>query len=173
MELRGPDGLPVAEGELGEVHVRSPYLMLGYWDDPAASEAVLKPGGWLAMGDVGRLEDGLLYLDARARDMIFVSAENVAPTEVEYRLEAHPEVLEAAVFAVDDPTTGDAVCAVVSLPESGVAVHGRPAGLVSRDAGALQGADPLAAREHTAAAHRQRQIAQASAPHPRRGRFTF
>jgi acyl-CoA synthetase (AMP-forming)/AMP-acid ligase II len=65
------------------------------------------------MGDIARLEDGLLYINSRARDMLLVSAENVSPTEIEYRLEAHPRVLEAAVIGVDDPVTGDAVCAVV------------------------------------------------------------
>ena len=98
--------------------------MLGYWNDPEASAAALKAGGWLAMGDLARLRDGLLYLDARARDLILVSAENVSPTEVEYRLEEHPAVLEAAVLAVDDPVTGDAVCAVVVVgPDAPVGVE--------------------------------------------------
>jgi acyl-CoA synthetase (AMP-forming)/AMP-acid ligase II len=113
VELRDELGMPVTGGQPGEVHVRSPYVMLGYWNDPAASAAVLTGGGWLAMGDVARMEDGLLYIDSRARDMILVSAENVSPTEVEFCLEAHPGVLEAAVLAVDDALTGDAVCAVV------------------------------------------------------------
>jgi len=113
LELRDSSGAVVPDGELGEVHVRSPYLMLGYWNDPAASAAVLKEGGWLAMGDLARRVEGLLYIDSRARDLILVSAENVSPTEVEHRLEEHPQVLEAAVFAVDDALTGDAVCAVV------------------------------------------------------------
>jgi long-chain acyl-CoA synthetase len=82
IELRDPSGAPVPDGEMGEVHVRSPYVMLGYWNDRAASETVLKPGGWLAMGDVGRRVDGLLYIDSRARDLILVNAENVSPTEV-------------------------------------------------------------------------------------------
>jgi long-chain acyl-CoA synthetase len=116
VELRDALGARVAEGETGEIHVRSPYVMLGYWKDAPASAAVLKEDGWLAMGDVGRRVDGLLYIDSRARDMILVNAENVSPTEVEYRLEAHPEVTEAAVFAVDDDLTGDAVCAVVMAP---------------------------------------------------------
>jgi acyl-CoA synthetase (AMP-forming)/AMP-acid ligase II len=113
LEIRDPDGNPLPEGEMGEVHVRSPYVMLGYWNDPPASAAVLKADGWLAMGDVGRLVDGRLYIDSRARDLILVNAENVSPTEVEYCLEAHPDITEAAVLAVDDPLTGDAVCAVV------------------------------------------------------------
>jgi long-chain acyl-CoA synthetase len=113
VELRDENGDAVLQGSFGEVHVRSPYIMLGYWNDADASSAVLKAGGWLAMGDVARIEDGLLYIDARARDMILVSAENVSPTEVEHVLEAHPDVREAAVLAVDDKVTGDAVCAVV------------------------------------------------------------
>ena len=113
IEVRGPDDEQVADGDLGEIHVRSPYLMLGYWNDREASAAVLKPGGWLAMGDLGRLVNGLLHIETRARDMILVNAENVAPTEVEHRLEAHDDVGEAAVFAVDDAFTGDAVCAVI------------------------------------------------------------
>jgi long-chain acyl-CoA synthetase len=118
LELRDGRGRPVPEGEHGEVHVRSPYIMLGYWKDPAASAAVLREDGWLAMGDIGRIEGGLLYLNARARDLILVSAENVSPTEVEYVLEDSPDVSEAAVFAVDDDVTGDAVCAVV-VPSPG------------------------------------------------------
>jgi long-chain acyl-CoA synthetase len=113
VQLRDPLGGPVPDGEMGEVHVRSPYVMLGYWNDPSASAAVLKADGWLAMGDLGRMVDGLLHIDSRARDLILVNAENVSPTEVEYCLEAHPQISEAAVFAVDDPLTGDAVCAVV------------------------------------------------------------
>jgi len=113
VEIRNGAGEPVPEGEDGEVHVRSPYIMLGYWNDPEASAAVLKGDGWLAMGDIATIADGLLYINARARDMILVSAENVSPTEVEYVLEEHPDVGEAAVLAVDDDVTGDAVCAVV------------------------------------------------------------
>ena len=123
LELRDALGVPVPDGELGEIHVRSPYVMLGYWNDPQASAGVLKGDGWLAMGDVGRRIDGLIYIDSRARDLILVSAENVSPTEVEYCLEAHPQVTEAAVFAVDDELTGDAVCAVVVAGESAVSVE--------------------------------------------------
>jgi acyl-CoA synthetase (AMP-forming)/AMP-acid ligase II len=121
VELRDEHGGVVPEGELGEVHVRSPYRMLGYWNNPEASAAVLKADGWLAMGDLAHFVDGLLYIETRARDLILVSAENVSPTEVEHCLEAHPEVVEAAVFAVDDPVTGDGVCAVAVIdPESGL-----------------------------------------------------
>jgi acyl-CoA synthetase (AMP-forming)/AMP-acid ligase II len=119
VELRDETGRPVPAGGYGEVHVRSAYTMLGYWKDPESTASVLKDGGWLAMGDIARFdEDGRLYIDTRARDLILVSAENVSPTEVEYVLDEHPEVSEVAVLAVDDAVTGDAVCAVV-LPEPG------------------------------------------------------
>ncbi|MEO8697513.1 MAG: class I adenylate-forming enzyme family protein, partial [Acidimicrobiales bacterium] len=117
LEIRDPDGQPVAEGVDGEIHVRSPYLMLEYWRDEHATRAALKPGRWLAMGDIGCLRDGRLYINSRARDMILVNAENVFPTEVEYRLDAHPDVRECAVVGVDDPVTGQAIRAVVVVPD--------------------------------------------------------
>ncbi|HNV48788.1 MAG TPA: AMP-binding protein, partial [Spirochaetota bacterium] len=98
-----------------EVHVRSPYVMLGYWNDPQATAAALKPGGWLAMGDVARIEDGLLYINARARDLLLVSAENVSPTEVEHCLDAHPKVLEACAIGVPHATRGESIKAFVVL----------------------------------------------------------
>jgi acyl-CoA synthetase (AMP-forming)/AMP-acid ligase II len=113
LEIRDGDGRPVPDGIDGEIHVRSPYLMTGYWRDPEATAAVFKPGRWLAMGDIGRMEDGRLYINSRARDMMLVNAENVYPTEVEYRLDAHPDVVESAVFGVDDDRTGQAIRAVV------------------------------------------------------------
>jgi long-chain acyl-CoA synthetase len=115
IEIRGEDGEPVPDGVDGEIHVRSPYLMAEYWRDPEATNAVLKPGRWLAMGDIGRLEDGWLHINSRARDLILVNAENVFPTEVEYRLDAHPDVVESAVFGVDDDLTGQAIRAAVVL----------------------------------------------------------
>jgi len=117
LEIRDPDGQPVAEGVDGEIHVRSPYLMTEYWRDEESTRAALKPGRWLAMGDIGCLRDGRLYINSRARDMILVNAENVFPTEVEYRLDAHPDVRESAVIGVEDATTGQAIRAVVVVPE--------------------------------------------------------
>jgi long-chain acyl-CoA synthetase len=113
IEIRDADGRAVAEGVDGEIHVRSPYLMIEYWRDPVSTNAVLKPGRWLAMGDVGCLREGRLYINSRARDMILVNAENVFPTEIEFRLDAHPAVRESAVVGVDDETTGQAIRAVV------------------------------------------------------------
>ena len=113
--IRDRDGNDLPPGAEGHIHVRSPYTMLGYWNDTDATAEVIGPGRWLAMGDVGRIEDGLLFVNSRARDLIFVSAENVHPSEVEYRLEAHHDVAECAVAGIDDPVTGQAVKAFVVL----------------------------------------------------------
>ncbi len=118
VEIRDDAGRAVPDGMEGEIHVRSPYIMLEYWRNPEATSAAIKPGHWLAMGDIGRLEDGRLYINSRARDMILVNAENVYPIEVEYRLDAHPGVIESAVVAVDDPLTGQAVKAVVVIDDA-------------------------------------------------------
>lgn len=115
IDVRYPDGASVPDGEYGEVHVRSAYTMLRYFNDDGATRAALKPGRWLAMGDVGKFEEGRLYIDSRARDMILRAAENVYPIEIEHRLEAHPAVAEAAVVGVDHPELGQEVKAVVVL----------------------------------------------------------
>jgi acyl-CoA synthetase (AMP-forming)/AMP-acid ligase II len=121
IEIRDPEGKPVPEGVEGEIHLRSPYLMLGYWNKPEATAETIKPGRWLATGDIGRLENGLLYINSRARDMILKNAENIYPAEVENRLEQHSGVREAAVYGVDHPEWGQEVKAVV-VPEAGAAV---------------------------------------------------
>ena len=120
IEIREAEGKPVPEGVEGEIHVRSAYLMLGYWRKPDATRETIKPGRWLATGDIGRFEDGLLYINSRARDMILKNAENVYPAEIENRLETHPGVREAAVYGVDHPESGQEVKAVI-VPEPGAA----------------------------------------------------
>ncbi len=118
VEIRDPEGRPLPEGREGEIHVRSAYVMREYWGDPEASARSLGPRRWLATGDVGRVEDGLLYINSRARDMILRSAENVYPIEIEYRLDEHPDVRESAVVGVDHPDLGQEVKAIV-VPEPG------------------------------------------------------
>ena len=120
VEIRDGAGRALSDGVEGEIHVRSPYLMLEYWRNPEATRAAIKPGRWLAMGDIGRIEGGRLYINSRARDMILVNAENVYPIEIEYRLDAHPAVIESAVVPVDDPLTGQAVMAVIVVGDDAV-----------------------------------------------------
>ena len=115
-------GRPVPTGETGEIHIRSPYLMLGYWNDPAATAKAIRPGRWLATGDVGRLdEEGYLYIDSRARDMILRSGENVYPVEIENRLDEHPSVAECAVVGAEHEVLGQEVKAIV-VPAAGARV---------------------------------------------------
>jgi acyl-CoA synthetase (AMP-forming)/AMP-acid ligase II len=115
--------LPTVSMEIraGEIHVRSAYVMLGYWNNAEATAATIKPGRWLATGDIGHVEDGLLYIDSRARDMILRSGENIYPAEVEHRLSAHPSVVEVAVVGVDHEVLGQEVKAVV-VPAAGATI---------------------------------------------------
>jgi long-chain acyl-CoA synthetase len=106
-------GAEVPDGVEGEVHVRSAYNMLGYWRNAEATAATFKPGRWLATGDIGRFEDGMLFINSRARDMILRSGENIYPIEVEQRLDAHPQVQESAVVGVEHPVHGQEVKAIV------------------------------------------------------------
>jgi acyl-CoA synthetase (AMP-forming)/AMP-acid ligase II len=116
VEIRDAAGRPLPEGEKGEIFVRGPFTMLGYWGDPEATAKTILPGRWLATGDVGTVSDGRLYIDSRARDMILRGAENVYPVEIEHRLEEHPRVAEAAVIGVDHPELGQEVKAIVVPP---------------------------------------------------------
>jgi acyl-CoA synthetase (AMP-forming)/AMP-acid ligase II len=117
LEIRDADGAPLPEGREGEIHIRGPLVMREYWRRPEATKEVLLPGRWLRTGDVGRLVEGRLYVNARARDLILRGGENVYPVEIEQRLEAHPDVLEAAVVGVEHEELGQEVKAfVVPLP---------------------------------------------------------
>jgi long-chain acyl-CoA synthetase len=107
------DGQPVEQGAIGEVVVRGPNVMQGYWNKPEQTAAVLKDGCYWT-GDLGYLDtDGYLYLVDRSKDMIVSGGENVYSTEVEEAIYRHPAVLEAAVFGVPDEQWGEAVWAVV------------------------------------------------------------
>jgi acyl-CoA synthetase (AMP-forming)/AMP-acid ligase II len=99
----------------GEIWLRSPLNMLGYWNDPEATAAAFDGDGWLRTGDLGEVRDGLLYLAARRSDLILRGGENVYPVEVEQVLDQHPAVAESAVFGVEDDDLGQAVAARVVL----------------------------------------------------------
>jgi long-chain acyl-CoA synthetase len=110
---------PIATGEVGEVAIRGENVMLGYWQKPDVTDAVLSDG-WYHTGDLGYMdENGYLYLVDRAKDMIVSGGENVYSTEVEEALYRHDAVLEAAVFGIPDARWGEAVHAVV-VPRASV-----------------------------------------------------
>ena len=103
----------VAVGETGEIAVRGPIAMLGYWRRPEATAETLR-GGWLRTGDLARVDaEGYVTLVGRSRELYISGGENVYPTEVEAALEAHPSVREVAVVGVPDARWGEVGCAYV------------------------------------------------------------
>ncbi len=113
VEIRDPLGAPVPDGTEGEVCVRSPFVMLGYWEDEAATAAAITADRWLRTGDYGILEAGMLRLTGRRSDLILRGGENVYPTEIEQCLDEHPAATECAVIGVAHPDLGEEVAAVV------------------------------------------------------------
>jgi len=103
----------VEPGEVGEIWVRSPQVMKGYWHKPDATDEALTADGWFKTGDAGYLVDGYLYLHDRMKDMIVSGAENVYPAEVENVLMKHPSVGDVAVIGVPSERWGEEVKAIV------------------------------------------------------------
>ncbi|MER5554054.1 fatty acid--CoA ligase [Streptomyces sp. NPDC002793] len=115
VKVIGPDGAELPPGTIGQICVRAPSRMLGYWNLPEATGRTLV-GEWLHMGDAGYLdEDGYLYLCDRMNDTIIVAGQNIYPAEVEKALAAHPAVADSAVVGLPDPRWGEAVHAAVVL----------------------------------------------------------
>jgi acyl-CoA synthetase (AMP-forming)/AMP-acid ligase II len=115
LEVRDPQGQVLEMGQAGEIWIKAPTLMQGYWQQPEkTAEAVVDT--WYASGDGGYLvEGGFLYLTDRIKDMIVSGGENVYPIEVEEALLQHPGVLAAAVVGVPDERWGEIVVAVLEL----------------------------------------------------------
>jgi acyl-CoA synthetase (AMP-forming)/AMP-acid ligase II len=113
VQVRDLEGVAVPEGAEGEIYLRGPCIMLGYYDNPEATAYSIVEGRWLRTGDLGWIRDGLLYIAARRTDLIIRGAENIYPIEIEHRLMEHPSVADAAVFGVADRVLGQEVHAVV------------------------------------------------------------
>ncbi len=110
VSIRDDDGRDLGTNQVGELCVRGPQVMRGYWNRPDETEKVMFSGGWLRTGDVGRLDDnGFVYIDDRKKDMILVSGFNVYPNEVESVAVTHPGVLEVAAVAQPDERAGEVV----------------------------------------------------------------
>jgi long-chain acyl-CoA synthetase len=104
--------LPV--GDVGEIWIRSPQVMRGYWKNDAATAEAVDPDGWFRSGDAGYLdEDGYLYIHDRVKDMIVSGGENVYPAEVENVLMAHDGIADVAVIGVPHEKWGETAKAVV------------------------------------------------------------
>ena len=112
-EIRDDDGNVLPVGERGEIWMKGPNLIRGYWNKPEATASTIVDG-WLASGDLGRIdEDGFLYIEDRAKDMVLRAGENVYSAEVESAIYEHPGVYEAAVFGVPHERLGEEVAVVI------------------------------------------------------------
>jgi fatty-acyl-CoA synthase len=110
------DNREVATGERGEICLRGPNIMKGYWNRPDATAAAIDSEGWFHSGDVGYVdEDGFLFICDRLKDMVISGGENVYPAEVEGVLYRHEHIAEVAVLGLPDEKWGEAVTAVVAL----------------------------------------------------------
>jgi long-chain acyl-CoA synthetase len=129
--IRDDAGKELGLNEVGEICVRGPQVMAGYWKCDAETAQVMLPGGWLRTGDIGRMDDGgFVYIEDRKKDMILVSGFNVYPNEVEGVIATHPGVLEVAAVAQKDERAGEVVALFVvpkdpSLTEQQIVDHAR------------------------------------------------
>jgi long-chain acyl-CoA synthetase len=129
--IRDDAGNDVPIGEPGELCVRGPQVMIGYWNRPDETAKVMTPDGYFRTGDIALMQpDGQFKIVDRKKDMVLVSGFNVFPNEVEDVLAMHPGILEAAVVGVPDATSGEAVCAHIvkrdpALTEESVITHCR------------------------------------------------
>jgi long-chain acyl-CoA synthetase len=111
----GEEEMPV--GEVGELVIRAPHVMQGYWNRPEETKQVLR-NGWLHTGDLARMdEDGYFYIVDRKKDMIIAGGYNIYPREVEEVLYEHPKVREAVCYGVSDPYRGETVKVCIVLKE--------------------------------------------------------
>jgi long-chain acyl-CoA synthetase len=131
VRFRREDGTWANIGEPGELCVKGPQVMLGYWNRPDETAQVLDADGWLATGDIGVMDaQGFIKLIDRKKDMIIVSGFNVYPSEIEDVVAMHPDVREVAAIGVPDPVQGERVKVFVvardaSLTAEAVIAHCR------------------------------------------------
>jgi long-chain acyl-CoA synthetase len=114
VSIRDDDGNTLAIGEIGELCVRGPQVMKGYWNRPAETAEVLSADGWLRTGDIARMDErGYVFIVDRKKDMILVSGFNVYPNEIEDVVAHMPGVQEVAAVGVPDEKSGEVVKLVV------------------------------------------------------------
>ncbi len=117
-----PEGRPLSGSADGEILVRGPGVMKGYYRSEGETRQVIDAEGWFRTGDIGHIDgDGFLVITGRAKEMLIIGGENVFPREIEAVLEAHPAVLQVAVIGMPDPLRGECACAFV-IPRKGETV---------------------------------------------------
>jgi fatty-acyl-CoA synthase len=110
------DGHTLKIGEVGEICIRSPWMMREYFGMPEKTRETIDAGGWLHTGDVGYMrDDGYVQITGRLKEMIIRGGENIYPREIEDTLLEHPDVAQAAVVGVPDPKWGELVAAAVMM----------------------------------------------------------
>ncbi len=110
-------GQTLSANEIGEIYIKGPSVMKGYWNNPEATAEVLKDG-WFRTGDLGLLDDlGFLVIVDRAKDIVIRGGENIGCAEVEYAIHEHSSVYEASVYGIPDPRLGEVPCATIMLRE--------------------------------------------------------
>ncbi|MCB0159682.1 MAG: AMP-binding protein, partial [Caldilineaceae bacterium] len=108
----------LAQGEEGELRVKGPQIMKGYWGRDDETAKTISPDGWLHTGDIAKMdEDGYFYIVDRKKDLIIAGGYNIVPREVEEVLFMHPKIMEAAVVGVPHPKRGETVKAFIVLQE--------------------------------------------------------
>ena len=114
VSIQNDDWNELALGESGEICIRGPQVMQGYWQRPKETANVLSADGWLHTGDIGIMNDeGFVKIVDRKKDMILVSGFNVFPNEIESVISEHPDVLEVGVVGKPDEKSGESVMAVI------------------------------------------------------------
>jgi acyl-CoA synthetase (AMP-forming)/AMP-acid ligase II len=108
----------LAEGEIGEVAIKSQSNMLGYWRNDDATNECMNDSGWFRSGDMGKFEGPFLFIVDRIKDMVIRGGENIACPEVENVIYEHPDVLEACVFGIPDERLGEILCTAIYLKEN-------------------------------------------------------
>ena len=120
VEIRDLEGRALDPGQVGEIHIRSASVLLGYWDNPEATAAAVDADGWYHTGDFGVICDGVLRIESRMRDLIIRGGENIYPAEIENRLIEHPDITECAIVGVPHQALGDEVKAFVVSREGAI-----------------------------------------------------
>ncbi|MFN0187014.1 MAG: AMP-binding protein [Aquabacterium sp.] len=114
----GPDLQPLPDGQTGELAIRGPHVMRGYFKDPAATAAAFTPDSWLRTGDLGHRDgDGFFFVTGRIKELVIKGGENIAPREIDEALLRHPAVLEAGTVGIPDRHYGQELAACVVLRE--------------------------------------------------------
>lgn len=131
IKIVSEEGVELPVGEVGELCIRGPQVMKGYWQKPEETAKTLSEDGWLSTGDIARVdEQGFVYIVDRKKDMILVSGFNVYPNEIEDVVAEHPGILEVAAIGIPDSKSGEAIKLFVvkkdtALTESEVIEHCR------------------------------------------------